>query len=192
VVSALVVDVVGTPAPQGSHRGFINPNTQRVIITQDNKKTKPWRQDVVASTLNTIAARAAGWLRPTGPVDVTITFRLPRIKGHYRTGKYAHLLRDNAPTHSSTKPDVDKLARATLDALTNAGAFGDDAQVARLLVEKTYAEPGQPTGATITIAPLIPVPAAQPGSVDPSPAGSTEGTPTAAGTAPTSDPGALF
>jgi Holliday junction resolvase RusA-like endonuclease len=192
-VTELVVDVVGTPAPQGSHRGFTNPKTGRVIITQDNKKTKPWRQDVVAATLNTIATQR--WLTLVGPVQVTIVFRLPRIKGHYRTGKYAHLLRDTAPTHSATKPDVDKLARSTLDALTSAGAFGDDAQVARLTVEKTYAAPGQPTGATITLAPLtptIPVPAAQPGSVDPSPAGSTEGTPTAAGTAPSPDPGALF
>lgn len=32
--------------------------------------------------------------------------------------------------------DLDKLARNTLDALTDAGAYGDDVQVTRLLLEK--------------------------------------------------------
>ena len=37
-----------------------------------------------------------------------------------------------------TKPDVDKLARACLDGMTDAGVFRDDSQVTTLTARKRY------------------------------------------------------
>ena len=49
------------------------------------------------------------------------------------------------------RPDVDKYIRATLDALTSAGAYGDDAQVVSLRAVKAHAAPGQAPGARSTL-----------------------------------------
>lgn len=78
----------------------------------------------------------------TGPIYVRLTFFFPRPNGHFRTGKNASILRDNAPNWHAAKPDADNAAKAVLDALTNAGAWADDAQVARLVVEKRWGLPG--------------------------------------------------
>ena len=64
----------------------------------------------------------------TGPVEVLLHFELARPKSARR------LL-------PSTKPDLDKLARAVLDALTGV-VFKDDAQVVDLRVTKRYGTPG--------------------------------------------------
>lgn len=148
-MSTLSIDVVGTPAPQGSKRGFYNKNLNRVQMVESSKKVAPWRQDVVAAALNTAAE--TGWEAPTGPVSITIHFRLPRPRYHYGSGKNANTLRGNAPAYVDKKPDLDKLVRSTLDALTSSGVIRDDAQVAILALVKKYAAPGQSTGAAIDI-----------------------------------------
>lgn len=147
----LTIEVTGTPVPQGSTRAFVVNG--RAITTAANTKTKPWRQDVVAAALNAIADDPdAGWPL-LGPLGVEITFALPRIKAHYRTGRRANELRENAPRWSDKKPDIDKLQRAILDALTDAGVWRDDSQVAQVTARKEYAEPGH-TGASIRVVEL--------------------------------------
>lgn len=152
----MVVDVVGLPAPQGSKKGFYNASLGRVQMTESSKKVKPWRQDVVAAA----QARALeiGWAPPTGPVEILLVCFMPRPKYHFRTGARANELKPNAPCWVDKKPDADKVARSTLDALTTSAVIRDDAQVARLVVEQRYAD--GPTGARITIRPLDTVPAA--------------------------------
>lgn len=151
---SLIIDVVGTPAPQGSKKGFYNKNLGRVQMTESSNKVAPWRQDVVAAVLNRVAE--VGWATPAGPVAVGIEFRIVRPKYHYRTGARAHELRPEAPHYVDKKPDLDKLIRSTFDALTTSGAIRDDAQVAKLDPPpvKRYAGLGEPTGALITITPL--------------------------------------
>src|SRR5690606_25696178 len=58
-----------------------------------------------------------------------MVFTLARPRSHYRTGRNAHLLRDSAPARPTGAPDLSKLARATEDALTEAGVWKDDAAV---------------------------------------------------------------
>lgn len=145
----LQIHVVGVPAPQGSHRAFVVKG--RAVVTQDNKRTRPWRQDVTAAVVNAMA-EVAGFEPYTGPVRVTVDFFMPRPRYHFRTGKRANELRPDAPGHVDKKPDVDKLARSILDALTSSAVFRDDAQVAELVVSKRYADAA--TGARITITPL--------------------------------------
>lgn len=73
-----------------------------------------------------------------------MVFAMARPKGHYRTGRNAHLLRDGAPPYPAGTPDLSKLCRATEDALTDAGVvWADDAQVVEYTrLAKVYA--GQP------------------------------------------------
>lgn len=177
-MTTLVINVLGTPAPQGSHRGFVVNG--RAVVTQDNKKTKPWRQAVSAAANEqmlkspTDGGQAGAQL---GALEVLIEFYMPRPGYHYGTGRNAGVLKPSAPTYVEKKPDVDKLVRSTLDALTDAGVFRDDAQVAVLTATKRYADAA--TGARITVRPLDTVPAAGP-------------VPAAAGTATTTEQGVLL
>jgi len=153
----LTINVTGTPAPQGSKRAFVVNG--RAVMAESSKKVKPWRQDVTAAVLDTIA-NTPGFEPFTGPVRVDITFYLPRPGYHFRTGARSHELKDSAPHWVDKKPDKDKLERATCDALTSSGVIRDDAQIAAGFVEKLYAN--GPTGARITITPLTTVAAALP------------------------------
>lgn len=145
---SLIFTVHGTPAPQGSKRAF-NHNGRVVMIESGHERVRTWREDVKQAALKEMSERGAETY--TGPVAVEVRFYLPRLKAHYRTGKNAHLLRDDAPLYVAKKPDIDKLLRATLDALTAAGVWADDSQVAKVTATKTYLELA---GADIIVDPL--------------------------------------
>jgi Holliday junction resolvase RusA-like endonuclease len=131
----IAITVHGTPAPQGSKRAIVRGGRAH-LIESSHDRVKSWRQAVVD------AALGEDWMQLRGPVEVDVTFRLKRPKGHYRTGRNAHLLRDGAPAYPATMPDLDKLLRATMDALTAAGVWADDAQVVTVTAAKTYGQPG--------------------------------------------------
>jgi len=117
---SLAFQVFGDPVPQGSKRAFVVKN--RAVVVDDNKAPLwSWRTAVVD------AARAElnGEAPDLGPVRVTLMFFLRQPK------------RPKAPV-PITKPDVDKLARAVLDGMTDAGVFRDDSQVTTLTVRKRY------------------------------------------------------
>lgn len=135
----LEVYVEGTAAPQGSkaYKGR-NKRTGRAVLVESSKAVKPWRAAVVAAVAEVVEAR--GWEPVAGPAAVTVLFYLERPKScpKWRTRPWV-------------KPDLDKLARSTLDALTTAGALEDDARVVRLVLDKFYASGTVPPGALITI-----------------------------------------
>jgi Holliday junction resolvase RusA-like endonuclease len=152
---ALVIEVRGVPAPQGSKRGFVNKGGG-VSMVESSKKVKPWRESVKYAAVDAMHATTCpvdcpGWAYPlAGPVHLAITFRFARPKFHFRTGKNAHLLRDAAPVFPSGRPDLDKCLRSSLDALGEAGVFRDDAQVVHITARKHYADL-QPPGARIVV-----------------------------------------
>ncbi|MBM4419809.1 MAG: RusA family crossover junction endodeoxyribonuclease [Chloroflexi bacterium] len=137
--------VSGVPAPQGSKTGIVVGD--RAVVVEGKgagrDRFRQWRSDVRH------ACDAAIDTPIEGPVHVDINFYMPRPKSHYRTGRNAHLLRDQAPGWHTSKPDIDKLARAVLDAITGS-AIHDDSQVARMRVGKQYADDRR-VGATITV-----------------------------------------
>lgn len=141
-MSLLSFRVVGTPAPQGSKRHVGNG-----VMIESSKKVRPWRQDVRAAAADAIDSHA--WEAPAGAVLVSITFYLQRPKGHYGSGRNAGTVRPTAPRSPAVKPDVDKLVRSTLDALTEAGVLRDDAQVVELAARKRYAT--GPVGAFVEV-----------------------------------------
>ena len=141
------IRVNGTPAPQGSKRHVGNGR-----MVEMSKAVGPWREAVRAETQRAFhGLRAEDFPGVPPAVSVALTFTLPRPRGHFRTGRNAHLLRDQAPTYPG-RPDLDKLVRAVLDGLTTGGAFTDDGQVAVLSARKVYAN-GEPPGAVIEIKP---------------------------------------
>lgn len=146
-MSAHTFTVNGNPAPQGSKRVGRNRATGRAVLIESSTAVKPWRKAIAD------AWHAHGYAAVTGPVRVEAVYYLPRPKGHYGTGRNAGTLRPSAPRWPAVKPDVDKLDRACLDALTQAGAIDDDARVVALAVLKRYAD-DHPVGARITIAPM--------------------------------------
>jgi Holliday junction resolvase RusA-like endonuclease len=65
-----------------------------------------------------------------GPVEIRIACWFERPKGHSKK-------RRQQPEPKVTKPDLDNVGKAILDAL-NKIAYNDDGQVCRLTVEKWY------------------------------------------------------
>ena len=133
--------VPGIPVPQGSMV------RAKWGVRHSNENLEPWRDTVTAAAIK--AAERAEWVQALGPVAVSLTFYLPRPKAHYGTGGNAGQLKTSAPHHHAKKPDVDKLARAILDALTVAAVWRDDDQVARLHATKVFADIR--TGVVITV-----------------------------------------
>lgn len=153
--------VVGKPEPQGSTQAFVpvHPKTKQpyrrpgggivVNVTSDNPKLKAWRERVK------IAADTSAWIDDPveGPVRVEVDFYLERPKGHMGTGRNAGAVRASAPPLPVVRPDVDKLLRGVLDALTGL-AWVDDSQVVEVAVRKRYAAPGESQGARVLVAPV--------------------------------------
>lgn len=118
------IRVYGMPGPQGSKRLIGKDGRGRGILVESSAKVKPWRQAVKYAALE-----AAG--RVTGPLEVQMTFTLPKPKSAPKTRK----------TWPSSRPDLSKLVRATEDALTDAGAWDDDSRVVRCVASKVF--PGE-------------------------------------------------
>lgn len=139
--------VLGRPQPAGSKRAFAvrkgGVPTGRVAITDDAKKSRPWKQEV-AGAARIAFYEDAGHRRPsallTGPVTVRVEFFFARPKGHYGTGRNARVVKASAPDFPAVKPDIDKLSRAVMDALTGV-VWRDDAQVVTKLATKRYGTP---------------------------------------------------
>ncbi|MEY4534868.1 MAG: Endodeoxyribonuclease RusA [Planctomycetota bacterium] len=87
---------------------------------------------------------------------VHLGFEFARPASHYGKGRNGAVLRASAPRAKTSRPDVDNLAKAVLDAL---GAWKnlpplfwlDDAQVVALAVDKAWAPDGATSGCAITI-----------------------------------------
>jgi Holliday junction resolvase RusA-like endonuclease len=131
------VRVHGTPQQQGSKNQF--------GAESNAAKLKPWRGHV-----SQVVGEAWGDSPALlGPVGVVVEFTFPRPKSHFRTGKNAHLLRDDAPLYKQGKPDADKLQRAIGDSLTGV-VMRDDAQIVHWNVQKTYGDKRTPTSRSST------------------------------------------
>lgn len=128
----------GHPVTQGSKRAFVR-NGRPILVESAGDRLKLWRH-IIATEARQNATD--GLL--DGPVQVHLWFRLPKPA--------------SAPKRRRTWPigarslDVDKAARAALDAMTGA-VYHDDAQVVRLVVEKDWADQRGP-GVEVVVMPV--------------------------------------
>jgi len=114
--------VPGDPVTKGSVKTITDKKTGKGIVIPDNKRTKPW-QRAVSDVAALHWGGAEFW---TGPVALVLNFSLPFSRQANYEGQW-HV----------EKFDIDKLARAILDALTKV-VYKDDAQVAMLSTCKSY------------------------------------------------------
>lgn len=108
--------------PQGSKNAFVVNG--RAVIAEASKGFKPWRSEVA----RIIRTSADGWEMPDkdDPIGVVIHFIYKQPKSSTRA-------------FFTIKPDIDKLSRAMLDAITEAGnIWHDDQQVIYLEAWKSY------------------------------------------------------
>jgi len=137
--------VLGVPVPKGSAKAYVNKHTGRAQVMQDNReKQKPWASAI------TLTAMVSGVKGTLSPVKVDLVFAMPRLKSHFGTGKNATSIKPNAPLEHTSKPDLDKLIRCVLDALTGV-AWHDDSQVFEVHAKKIYRSN---PGVQITLEPL--------------------------------------
>lgn len=122
----------GAPAPQGSKRHIGNGR-----MIESSKLLGPWRERV-----SWFAVQAMKRYGPpiTGAVVMDLDFVMPRPKSTPKT----------KTTPAIKRPDIDKLTRAILDALSGV-AYVDDSQVVGLRASKRLALPGEYPGCHITI-----------------------------------------
>ena len=116
-------EVPGPFAVKGSTFSFVDRRGQLRTKT-DSKHGKTF-----AAAVQWAAKRAGVPLIPKGRgVTLSVVYGFPRPKG-----------RDAKRAEPCVRPDVDKLSRALLDALTGI-AYADDGQVVALSVQKVYSD----------------------------------------------------
>jgi crossover junction endodeoxyribonuclease RusA len=123
--------VPGQPAPQGSKR-----HVGRGIMVESSKAVAPWRTTVAWQVSQDYDGDVLD-----GPLHVGIEFIMRRPA--------------SAPKRSTPpaikRPDLDKLTRAVLDALSGV-VWRDDSVITVLTVSKRLAELGERAGAHIVAA----------------------------------------
>lgn len=119
----LAFEVYGQPAPQGSKRHIGSG-----VMIESSKAVKPWRESVKTAAVVAMGGAGRGI---SGPVEAVMIFTVRKPKSAPK----------RRVTYPSKKPDLDKLVRAVSDALTDAGAWEDDARLIRLEALKVY--PGE-------------------------------------------------
>jgi Holliday junction resolvase RusA-like endonuclease len=145
VVDALLFEASGIPAPQGSKSGFVIKKGAlkgKVVMVESSKKVRPWRK-VVALACIAAVKEAGDWERHVdGPIKVVVQFwvKAPKAPKWKVSGR------------PDRTPDLDKLARSTMDGISDSKViWGDDNQVVDLHVIEHY---GRSPGARIHVVAL--------------------------------------
>lgn len=116
--------VIGDPKPQGSKNAY-NMNG-RIVLVEAAKGVKEWRNQIKAVAKQAAIDSSFEKIPKDEPVMIELEFGMRRGSSVKRA----------LPT---VKPDVDKLERACLDAITQAGSiWHDDAQVCFVSKSKIY------------------------------------------------------
>jgi crossover junction endodeoxyribonuclease RusA len=145
----LAFTVYGVPMTKGNHRALRVKGMKFPIVTETNRNVASWQQLVAEGASRTIAQLPeAERVLLTSGVRLTMAYYLPRPKKFAKRGAFVHHL---------TKPDLDRLERAILDALT-AVAYEDDKQVTEIVCGKYYAGIGAPSRVDIAVEPAPPCP----------------------------------
>lgn len=132
IVDAVSFFVAGVPIPQGAASAFIHGN--RAIVTTTKKKgLTAWRGDIRTEAQRHITELFEG------PIAVELDFIMPRPKS---------MAKRNRRPWNTKAPDIDKLLRASLDAMTGV-VFRDDASVSQVFVRKITAAEGEQSGVRV-------------------------------------------
>lgn len=117
--------VPGIPAPKGSKKAFVRG--KRAVLVNANDKTKPWEASISAAAYEHWTMQGNAMLDE--PVHMVLLFTMPQPTSRKKAKE------------CDRKPDIDKLARSVLDALSGI-VFVDDSRVTKLNCSKIYGTPG--------------------------------------------------
>ena len=134
-------NVIGLPVSQGS---LVSRRNGQGLRYQNDASLKLWRHMVITEAR---AACPAGW-NQSAPISCSMTFRFPRNKGHLN--RHGALV-PAAPEFKSTKPDLDKCARAVFDSLEQAGLILNDSQIISVNASKRWALTNESPGVLLTV-----------------------------------------
>ncbi len=121
------ISVYGNPAPKGSRKFVGLSKAGRGILIESSKREKPWAEAVKWAALSLPPENC----RVSGPVCVEMIFTMPKPKSAPKGRR----------TWPDRMPDLSKLVRSTEDALTQAGAWEDDARIVACTSMKVF--PGE-------------------------------------------------
>lgn len=123
--------VAGLPVTQGSKIHGVNPHTGKSYIReQGGKSLEAWRTAIATEARKVRRNRDMTDL-VRGPVKVKLHFALPKPKAEPKTRRTWPI--------KARSGDLDKLARAVLDAITHV-LIADDSQVIELHVTKDWGD----------------------------------------------------
>lgn len=136
----------GIPAPQGSKKHVGNG-----YMKESSERVQPWRESVRVASSESYQGKPIEM-----PVSIAAHFLFPRPKSHYRTGKFAALLKPDAPNYTTShfNGDLDKLLRSTFDGLSfscGGSVLKDDSLVVQVEASKRYSASDEPPGAFIYV-----------------------------------------
>lgn len=123
----MIIEVPGVAKPQGSKNAYQRGG--RIVLVESSSLLKPWRLTVAKHVAATSRQNDFKKLSANEPAVVSIAFYLPRPKSVPENKRYWH----------TVKPDLDKLTRGILDAITLSGTvWVDDSQVVSIHATKHY------------------------------------------------------
>lgn len=127
MINIYKIEITGSkPKPQQRHR-----HTRAGFTYDPSRKHK---KDFIAQ----IGSKAPK--QPLkGDISLKVTFAMPYVKKHYRTGKYSGELKPNPPYEYVIKPDIDNLLKFIMDS-GNKILWVDDSQIWKVEMEKVYSE----------------------------------------------------
>lgn len=129
MVDHIYFTVLGKAQPQGSIKSFMIGGKPR--LTSDNTKMKPYRQQVGWSALGARAEAGYSGLFADKHVAVGVDIKFYFAKPPSISKKRIHVV---------VKPDIDKICRSSIDAMTGI-LYADDSQIISLTATKEYGIP---------------------------------------------------
>ena len=161
-VKALAVVIPGEPVAQGRPRAFYRPGLGVRVF--DPAKSRSWKGVAHVHYQEALAKAGASTPFLAGPVEL-------RVVAVFTCPKSAHRKIPVPRRPKAGRPDPDNLGKAVMDA-GNGILFGDDSQVARLVVEKWIGAQGEAPFVEITVRDLT---ASPPAGQSPTPSLFAEG-----------------
>lgn len=122
-------EVPGQPQTEGNMKAFNGH-----IVHADGPGLRAYRKAVG------IVAKSKGCRPGPGPISLDVQFVCKRPNDHFVANDPLRDLKPTAPAYVTKRPDIDKLLRAVLDALTGI-AYDDDNQVVHVNMRQTYGTP---------------------------------------------------
>jgi len=144
-----VIRIDGLPIPKGNVKAFVMKSGKAMVHHASND-LKGWELRIATEAQSErekmtshLTSRSINWARPQimeAPMKVMLDFVMLRPKSYPKT-KWRPCTK---------RPDIDKLARAALDALTGI-FFNDDSQVIDMTVTKRFTFPGESPGLIVRV-----------------------------------------